>query len=220
MKSLSHLIFGPMFSGKTTELLRRITRYSFARYKCLLIKYEKDIRYSNNGVSTHDQRVHEAVACTVLRDVKHLTKEFDVIGVDEGQFYPDVVQFCEEMAGMKKTVIVAALDGDFQRKPFGNVIDLVPLAESVIKLSAVCMCCYGEASFTKRLGSDTKVEIIGGADKYMAACRGCHKKQIDVVDYINLSKEENRQPLASIDNRQLTRGIFRTKESVAINSTM
>lgn len=99
--------------------------------------------------------------------------EFDVIGIDEGQFFPDIVPFCEDMANGGKVVIVAALDGTFQRKGFGSILELVPLAESVTKLTAVCMMCYADGSFSKRIGSETAVEVIGGADKYVAVCRAC-----------------------------------------------
>lgn len=78
------------------------------------------------------------------------------------------------MANAGKTVIVAALDGTFQRKAFGNILNLVPLAESVVKLTAVCMECFREAAYTKRLGVEKEVEVIGGADKYHAVCRLCY----------------------------------------------
>lgn len=77
------------------------------------------------------------------------------------------------MANQGKIVIVAALDGTFQRKPFGSVLNLVPLAETVTKLTAVCMMCQADAAFSLRLGSETQVELIGGADKYIAVCRRC-----------------------------------------------
>ena len=76
-------------------------------------------------------------------------------------------------------VIVAALDGNFLRQPFNDILHLVPLAESVTKLTAVCMLCYGSASYTKRIGTETQLEVIGGCDKYIAACRKCHSKQVD-----------------------------------------
>lgn len=78
------------------------------------------------------------------------------------------------MANAGKTVIVAALDGTFQRKAFGVILNLVPLAESVVKLNAVCMGCFREAAYTKRLGTEKEVEVIGGADKYHAVCRLCY----------------------------------------------
>ncbi|XP_067045316.1 thymidine kinase, cytosolic-like [Acropora muricata] len=168
------VIFGPMFSGKTTELLRRIKRYQVANHSCIVIKYEKDNRYDAGGVATHDRQTLRASSCSVLEDIKEKAQDYSVIGIDEGQFFPDIVQFSEEMAGLGKVIIVAALDGTFQREPFGPILKLVPLAESVVKLSAVCMHCYRDAAFTKRLGAEKKVEVIGGADKYMAVCRDCY----------------------------------------------
>ncbi|XP_053489931.1 thymidine kinase, cytosolic isoform X1 [Ictalurus furcatus] len=168
------VIFGPMFSGKSTELMRRVRRFQVAQYNCLVIKYARDTRYSDTGMATHDKNTMEAVPANCLRDVYSRALQACVIGIDEGQFFPDTVEFCEAMANMGKTIIVAALDGTFQRKPFGNILNLVPLAESVVKLNAVCMQCFKEASYTKRLGAEQEVEVIGGADKYQAVCRVCY----------------------------------------------
>lgn len=172
------LIFGPMFSGKTTELMRRMKRYQIANYKCLVIKYSKDDRYDKEGIATHDRQTLPAVPADKLDDVATLAENFEVIGVDEGQFFPDVVSFSDEMAERGKIVIVAALDGTFQKKGFGDILNLVPLAENVIKLNAVCMGCNNEGSFTKRKGQETAVEVIGGADKYWAVCRTCFKSPL------------------------------------------
>ncbi|KGL77521.1 Thymidine kinase, cytosolic, partial [Tinamus guttatus] len=169
------VIFGPMFSGKSTELMRRVRRFQLAQYRCLLVKYAKDTRYGTAGLSTHDRRsTMEALPACLLKDVYQEALSSAVIGIDEGQFFPDIVDFCEMMANAGKTVIVAALDGTFQRKAFGNILNLVPLAESVVKLNAVCMECYREASYTKRLGAEREVEVIGGADKYHSVCRACY----------------------------------------------
>ncbi|RLV92087.1 hypothetical protein DV515_00013926 [Chloebia gouldiae] len=168
------VIFGPMFSGKSTELMRRVRRFQLAQYQCLLVKYAKDTRYSSSGVSTHDKSTMEALPAGLLQDVYQEALGAAVIGIDEGQFFPDIVEFCETMANTGKTVIVAALDGTFQRKAFGNILNLVPLAESVVKLNAVCMECFREASYTKRLGAEREVEVIGGADKYHSVCRACY----------------------------------------------
>lgn len=182
------VIFGPMFSGKTTELIRRLKRFQFANHKCLIIKYHHDKRYSEQEeIITHDQQKMSAVTCVKLTDLKNntLLDDFSVIGIDEGQFFPDTVSFAEEMANMGKTVIVAALDGSYQRTAFGDILNLIPLAESVIKLTAVCMSCYQEASFTKRIGTERKLEVIGGAEKYMAVCRNCYIRQIKTSDATN-----------------------------------
>ncbi|OXB81084.1 UNVERIFIED_CONTAM: hypothetical protein H355_005014 [Colinus virginianus] len=168
------VIFGPMFSGKSTELMRRVRRFQLAQYRCLLVKYAKDTRYCTAGVSTHDRNTMEAHPACVLKDVYQEALGSAVIGIDEGQFFPDIVEFCESMANIGKTIIVAALDGTFQRKAFGSILNLVPLAESVVKLNAVCMECYREASYTKRLGAEREVEVIGGADKYHSVCRACY----------------------------------------------
>mmetsp|Transcript_28300 Transcript_28300/g.43856 ORF Transcript_28300/g.43856 Transcript_28300/m.43856 type:complete len:218 (-) Transcript_28300:116-769(-) len=168
------LIYGPMFSGKTTELLRRIRRYTIANYKCCVIKYSKDNRYSKDAAATHDKQTWQATSLSELSQFD--STGVDVIGIDEGQFFPDLPAFCEEKANQGKIVIVAALDGTFQMKPFGNVLDLIPIAESVVKLNAVCMLCHRTASFTRRLGTETKVELIGGSDMYVSTCRRCHSR--------------------------------------------
>eukprot|EP00118_Oscarella_pearsei_P026207 m.309607 g.309607 ORF g.309607 m.309607 type:complete len:274 (+) comp47071_c0_seq1:273-1094(+) len=170
------LILGPMFSGKTTELLRRIKRYAIANHSCVMIKYDKDKRYAENNISTHDKQVRSALSCARLFDLKSQVLKYEVVGIDEAQFFPDIVDFCEELADSGRTVIVAALDGTFQRKPFGSILDIIPLAESVVKLSAVCMNCFQDASFSKRLTAETQIEVIGGSDKYMAVCRECYKQ--------------------------------------------
>lgn len=170
------VIFGPMFSGKSTELMRRVRRFQIAQYKCIVIKYVRDTRYSKEQLATHDRYTMSAVSACLLSDVYTEALGCCVIGIDEGQFFPDVVEFCEDMANRGKTVIVAALDGTFQRKAFGDILNLVPLAESVVKLNAVCMECYREASYTKRLGAEKEVEVIGGADKYHSVCRPCYFK--------------------------------------------
>ncbi|XP_005070251.1 thymidine kinase, cytosolic [Mesocricetus auratus] len=173
------VILGPMFSGKSTELMRRVRRFQIAQYKCLVIKYAKDTRYSSS-FSTHDRNTMEALPACLLRDVAQEAMGVAVIGIDEGQFFPDIVDFCEMMANAGKTVIVAALDGTFQRKAFGSILNLVPLAESVVKLTAVCMECFREAAYTKRLGLEKEVEVIGGADKYHSVCRLCYFKKSSV----------------------------------------
>ena len=97
------------------------------------------------------------------------------MAIDEGQFFPDIVEFSEEMADLGINVLVAALDGTFQRKPFGNIINLLPIAEKVTKLTAVCVYCSKEAAFTKRVVESQEVELIGGEEEYKPVCRLCFK---------------------------------------------
>ena len=177
MNGMIDLVLGPMFAGKSTELLRRIKRYRVASKKCLVIKYSNDTRYSENCVATHDQQMIEAVSCKDLLDVQQKAEEFEIIGIDEGQFFDNLVVFCEEMANQGKLVIIAALDGTFERKAFGSVLELIPLAESVTKLDAVCVDWKHSASFTKRLCDSKETELIGGADIYKPVWRGCYNKE-------------------------------------------
>lgn len=175
------LIIGPMFSGKTSELMKRINRLSVVNHKCIVIKYCKDNRYSNsNFIFTHDKINMYAVNTDSLLKLKDMAENYTIIGIDEGQFFEDIVDFCETMANMNKIVIVAGLDATFERKPFGKILDLIPLSESVIKLSAICKyCCKNidhvmEASFSKRLIDDKSEILIGGSDLYTSVCRQCY----------------------------------------------
>jgi thymidine kinase len=166
------LILGPMFAGKSSEMLRRIRRYKLAKHRVLLLKYAKDTRYSDTAVATHDGVTVEAVSACNFEGVD--VENFDVIGIDEGQFFPDLGDFVERAASAGKIVVISALDGDFQRKPFQNICDLVPRSEFVIKLSAVCTRCSHDAAFTMRTSADTEVEVIGGAELYQPVCRRCY----------------------------------------------
>ena len=181
------LIIGPMFCGKSTELLRRVRRYQYAGKRCLVLKYAKDKRYSDDTVMTHDKS-NSLPAQNVVRlsDVEITPdSQYDVVGIDEGQFFDDLEEFAERVANMGVVVVIAALDGDFQRKPFGKICQLIPMAESVTKLTAVCASCKNHsASFTQRTISDTRVELIGGAEMYRPVCRTCffeetaHKRKV------------------------------------------
>ena len=115
MESLGRieLIFGPMFSGKSTALLLRIRRLIVAEKKCIVLKYKHDNRYSENEMSTHDRSMIEAIPCSTISEVEHLLDNYDIIGVDEGQFFSDIVESAERLASSGKTVIISALDGTF-----------------------------------------------------------------------------------------------------------
>ncbi|KAI6238921.1 Thymidine kinase, cytosolic [Aphelenchoides fujianensis] len=185
-----HLIVGPMFSGKTTELLRQCRRHTLAKRKVAVVKYAKDTRYDDRMLSTHDGLKMEGLRAMKLADVWGELRESDVVGIDEGQFFEDVVERTERLADEGKTVIVASLDGDFRRKPFESIAQLVPLAETVEKRAAVCQFCGHSASFTLRtIVSDVR-EVIGGAEAYKAACRDCFRLKEEV------DRQEQKKPAA------------------------
>jgi len=172
-----HLIVGPMFAGKTTALLQRVRKEADAGRRVGLVKSDKDTRYGVAAVVSHDGVQMPCVAAPSLATFReHIGeeeyKQMEVIGIDEAQFFDDLLDFCQGAADLdNKTVIVAGLDGDFLRRKFGSALDLIPLADSVTKLHARCELCGQPALFTFRKTGDTKTEVIGGADVYMPVCR-------------------------------------------------
>ena len=175
------LILGPMFAGKTTELQRRVKRYQHANQRCLIVKFAGDNRYTEEEVTcTHDgAKLHskegsiKTIAASTLGQLQDMMSPFSVVAIDEGQFFPDVVEVCDALANSGKIVVVSALDGTFERRPFNNILNLIPMAESVQKITAVCKICFRDACFSKRITADTRVEVIGGADMYIPVCRDC-----------------------------------------------
>ncbi|KAK9091906.1 hypothetical protein Syun_026817 [Stephania yunnanensis] len=172
-----HVIVGPMFAGKTTALLRRVQSESDNGRNVAIIKSDKDSRYGLDSIVTHDGA---KLPCWALPDLssfrqkigKDAYNKIDVIGIDEAQFFEDLYDFCCNAADYDgKTVIVAGLDGDYLRRRFGSVLDIIPLADSVTKLTARCEICGKRALFTLRKTTETKTELIGGADVYMPVCR-------------------------------------------------
>ncbi|KAL8031075.1 hypothetical protein ABFX02_13G002200 [Erythranthe guttata] len=172
-----HVIVGPMFAGKTTALLRRVISESDSGRKVVMIKSSKDNRYATDAVVTHDGTKFPCWSLPDLLSFKHncgaeAYSKLDVIGIDEAQFFGDLYDFCCEAADLDgKTVVVAGLDGDYLRRSFGSVVSVIPLADTVTKLTARCEVCGKRALFTLRKTDQTQTELIGGADVYMPVCR-------------------------------------------------
>lgn len=172
-----HVIVGPMFAGKTTALLRRINLEGNNGRNVAIIKSSKDTRYAIDSVVTHDG---VKFPCWALPDLLSFQQKFgsdaydklDVIGIDEAQFFGDLYDFCCKAADHDgKIVVIAGLDGDYLRRSFGSVLDIVPLADTVTKLTARCELCGKRAFFTFRKTDETQTELIAGADVYMPVCR-------------------------------------------------
>ncbi|GCA63574.1 thymidine kinase [Kipferlia bialata] len=169
------LICGPMFSGKSTELIRLVRRFSIAEKRCLVIKWADDQRYSVTGVATHTGEQLEAnLACKDLEGAAQVVGMYDVVAIDEGQFFPGLADFCERTANMGKHVIVAALSGKWSREPFPEVAKLMSMCEDVTMLKAVCKRCKNrDAAFSARLTESNSDVEIGGTESYVAVCRKC-----------------------------------------------
>ncbi len=171
------LILGCMYSGKTTELMRQIMRYKTLNKKIMIITHSMDTRYSDAGnIATHNKEIMSAFPMKTLSASSDLEsyKEADVVFIEEGQFFPDLFDVVTSMANRdNKTVIVCGLDGDFQLKPFEQVVQLIPQAEKVQKFNALCKKCGDgtEACFSKRIINSSKRELVGSDGVYEAVCR-------------------------------------------------
>jgi thymidine kinase len=172
------LIVGNMFSGKSTELIRRIKTFKSINKKVLVINYIHDNRYSTDSVATHDKLKVESKKTELLMDLLNDALEYQIICIDEGQFFKDLIGFVKTCVDVhKKHIIVSGLDGDSNRNKFGHILDLIPIADSLIKLKAYCINCSDGtyAPFTKKIKicNDQIDEIIdiGSADKYIPVCR-------------------------------------------------
>lgn len=174
------LILGPMCAGKTSEMFRLLDKYEIAGKTTILIKYDKDTRYNSreNEVITHNKNSRVAWPRKSLLDAVSNIVNPSVIGIDEGQFFEDLPEFCEEMVNKGKIVIVSALSGDYQRKPWPVVSAMIPLADEISFLKAICMHCKEDkAAFSHRIGNETSIELIGGTDKYEPLCGTCYGNQ-------------------------------------------
>lgn len=169
------IILGCMRSGKTTELIRKIKRCNCINKTVLVVSHCSDTRYGKNVVSSHDKVQIDCLSLPILCSVfeNDMYKNADYVFIEEGQFFDDLVDFCSKAVDIDcKNVVVSALDGDFQRKPFRVIADLIPLADDYIKLTALCQICKdGTAGiFSKRICGGTQQKMVG-ADEYLSVCR-------------------------------------------------
>lgn len=170
------VITGGMFSGKSEELIRRIRRAVIARQHVQVFKPAIDTRFSASQVVSRDNRGVDAIVVGSASELaERVTTDVQVIGVDEVQFFDlPIVDVCMSLADRGKRVIVAGLDQDFARKPFGPMPNLLAVAEFVSKVHAVCIRCGGPAHYSQRIqGGTAQIEI--GDDTYEARCRLCYE---------------------------------------------
>jgi len=170
------VIAGPMFSGKSEELIRRLKRARIARQHVACYKPDIDLRYHRTAIASHSEQTHEAstVANTAQLKAELLPRldEIDIIGIDEVQFFdPAILPLAVELVHRGKRLILAGLDTTFAAEPFGPVPNLMAIADEVTKLSAVCMVCGQPAIHTQRLGQSQELVVVGAAGLYEARCR-------------------------------------------------
>lgn len=175
------VVCGPMFSGKSEELMRRLTRAAIARQRVELLRPPMDTRHGPDELVSHDGRRMRGRRISDLDEVAGLRA--DVIGVDEVQFFPDgIVDVIDDLTGRGARVICSGLDMDYRRRPWPVIQALLARAEFVDKLQAVCLGCGGPATLSQRIESDGRpasdagptVEI-GDGGRYEARCRACYR---------------------------------------------
>lgn len=171
------LIIGPMYSGKSTELLKNINVYKFLEKKMIAINHKINNRYGTIGISTHNNEIYDnCIIVDKLSDFEknEQFKDTEIIIIEELQFFEDAFETITKWCDIyHKKVIAAGLDGDFERKPFGDVLKLIPHANSLKKLNALCSKCKNgtEACFSKRITESKDKTLVGSIDVYIAVCR-------------------------------------------------
>ncbi len=170
------VITGPMFSGKSEELIRRLKRARIARQRVVCYKPDVDLRYHRTHIASHSAHTHEAIPVSSVEQLRASLfpqlHAVEVVGVDEVQFLsPAVIPLLSELVALGKRVIAAGLDMTYAAEPFGPVPALMAMADTVTKLSAVCMVCGESAIHTQRLGQSQELVVVGATGLYEARCR-------------------------------------------------
>lgn len=169
------VICGPMFSGKTNTLIRAIEEYREQGKAVHVFKPSIDDRYAKDTIVSHDQEEVDALNISQSEDILALSKDADVIAIDEAQFFDvGIVRVCQEITGQGKSLVIAGLDMDYTASPFGAMPLLLSMADEVLKLNSVCTFCSGRARYSHRVSKEGGIVVIGEKDKYVPLCRSCY----------------------------------------------
>ncbi len=189
------VICGPMFSGKSEELIRRLRRAMIARKRVEVFKPTIDNRYSDFEIVSHgDLRMNSQVVRDASEIVERIDWRSEVVGVDEANFMgPKLVDVAERLADSGKQVIIAGLDTDYMGRPFAPVPDLLAMAESITKTLAICVRCGNPAKHTQRLRGSDDLIVVGAADMYEARCRRCFEPGIPKQTEMDFVKAKPKQ---------------------------
>jgi len=170
------IIIGPMFAGKSSYILSSLRRYEAIGWNILCITSNLDTRYEEGAIHSHNHERHSAVSVSELLPIQQTNqyREARLIIIEEGQFFPDLCQFVECAVDKDdKDVVVVGLDGDSNRRPFGDLLKLIPLCDKVTKLTAMCKRCASpmKALFTYRKNGTSNIVSVGAEAEYEALCR-------------------------------------------------
>lgn len=170
------VIVGPMFSGKSEELIRRLKRARIARQRVACYKPDIDLRYHRTSIASHSSQTHDAHTVATVEELKAQLMpkldEIDVVGLDEAQWLDNsIIPLAIDLVHLGKRLLIAGLDTTFSYEPFGPIPNLMAIADEVTKLSAVCMVCGAPAIHTQRLGQSQELVLVGAVGVYEARCR-------------------------------------------------
>ena len=184
------VICGPMFSGKSEELMRRLRRAMIARKRVQVFKPVIDNRYSHNEIVSHgDIRMRSEVCDTASDILKTLDWRTQVIGIDEANFLgTELIDVAGQLADSGKQVILAGLDTDFMGRPFSPIPELLAHAESITKTLAICVRCGNPGKHTQRLVESEDLIVVGASGMYEARCRRCFEPGIPKQEYLEFAR--------------------------------
>lgn len=176
------LIIGPMFSGKTSKLVQVYKQCKLCDIPVLVINHAMDKERNvekEDILKNHDNIFIPCISTHTLSTV--YTNPYNVILMNEGQFFHDLVPFVKSQLVLKKQIYIAGLDGDFQRNVFGDLLQLIPLCDKVEKLASLCGICKNgnPGIFSKRISREMTQMVVGGSDKYIPVCRICYETDIE-----------------------------------------
>ncbi len=179
------VICGSMFSGKTEELIRRLKRANFAKQKVEIFKPALDTRYSEEEVVSHDHNAIQSTPVDSSASILLFSSNIDVVGIDEAQFFDDgLVDICNQLADNGVRVIIAGLDMDYKRVPFGPIPALCAIADEVTKVHAICVKCGNLAYASHRITKSEKRVLLGEKDTYEPLCRRCFMQSLEEEEKI------------------------------------
>lgn len=171
------IILGSMFSGKTSRLVEIYKQCKFCNIPVEVINHSIDVRYDEELMSTHDKVKIPCIKTNKIMSVlNNLEEKTEVVLINEGQFFEDLYETVDIMLKNGKKIYICGLDGDFERKKFGQILDLIPLCDKVTKLTSLCSLCKNGTLgiFSKRITSEKKQTVIG-SDNYIPVCRNCYE---------------------------------------------
>lgn len=177
MRGAIEVICGSMFSGKTEELMRRVRRAKFANQRIQIFKPALDTRYDEVEVVSHDRNSISSLPVDSSASILLLATDVDVVGIDEAQFFDKgLIEVAQTLADAGIRVIIAGLDMDFKRVPFGPMAELCAIADTVDKIHAICVECGRLANYSHRLVSGDAQVMLGEMKEYAPLCRLCYNK--------------------------------------------